>query len=84
MHAVLLPGDREVSIVDRPLPAPGPGEVLIRTRASAICRSDMGLYTGGSAIVGGGGAGKGLVVPGHEPAGEVAELGPGVKGLAVG
>jgi propanol-preferring alcohol dehydrogenase len=58
--------------------------VLIRTRASAICRSDMGLYTGGSAIVGGGGAGKGLVVPGHEPAGEVAELGPGVKGLAVG
>lgn len=84
MRAVLLPGDRRVEVVDREVPEPGPGEVLVRTRASAICRSDMGLYVGDSAIVGGGDAGTGLVVPGHEPAGEVAAVGPGVEALEVG
>lgn len=84
MRAVLLPGGREVTVVDRPVPEPGPGQVLVRTRASAICRSDMGLYVGNSTIVGGDGAGKGLVVPGHEPAGEIVAVGPGVDGLTVG
>ncbi|MGH3518296.1 MAG: zinc-binding dehydrogenase [Haloechinothrix sp.] len=83
MQAVLLPGDRAVEIVERDTPRPGPGEVLIRTRASAICRSDMSLYLG-SPIVGGDSAGQGVVVPGHEPAGEIAELGPGVEDLRVG
>jgi L-iditol 2-dehydrogenase len=83
MRAVLLPGDRRVDVVDRPDPQPGHGEVLIRTRASALCRSDMSLYYG-NPIVGGEDAGKGLVVPGHEPAGDVIELGPGVDGIAVG
>ncbi len=84
MRAVLLPGERRVDVVERDMPVPGPGEVLIRTQASAICRSDMGLYTGTSAIVGGDAAGKGLVVPGHEPAGVIAQVGTGVEGLAVG
>jgi threonine dehydrogenase-like Zn-dependent dehydrogenase len=84
MRAVLLPGDRKVDVVDRPTPEAGPGEVLIRTRASAICRSDMGLYAGNSTIVGGEEAGKGLVIPGHEPAGEVAAVGAGVHSLEVG
>src|SRR4051794_30718177 len=83
MRAVLLPGDRRVDVVDRPDPRPGHGEVLIRTRASALCRSDMSLYYG-NPIVGGESAGKGLVVPGHEPAGDVIELGPGVDSIAVG
>ena len=83
MRAVLLPGDRRVDVVDRPDPRPGHGEVLVRTRASALCRSDMSLYYG-DPIVGGEDAGKGLVVPGHEPAGDVIELGPGVDGIAVG
>lgn len=84
MKAVLLPGDRRVDVIERPTPEPGPGEVLVRTRASAICRSDMGLYVGNSTIVGGDEAGKGLVVPGHEPAGEIVALGEGVRGLEVG
>ncbi|KAA5837924.1 zinc-binding dehydrogenase [Saccharopolyspora hirsuta] len=83
MKAVLLPGEREVRVVEREVPRPGPGEVLVRTRASAICRSDMSLYTG-NPIVGGDAAGRGLVVPGHEPAGDVVETGPGVTGLALG
>lgn len=84
MNAVLLPGDRQVELDERPIPVPGPGEVLVQTRASAICRSDMGLYTGQSHIVGGASAGKGLVVPGHEPAGTVVEVGPAVAGVEAG
>lgn len=84
MRAVLFPGNKEVQVVDRPDPSPGLGEVLIKTRASAICRSDMGLYYGDHAVVGGDAAGTGQVVPGHEPAGDVVELGEGVSGIEVG
>jgi propanol-preferring alcohol dehydrogenase len=83
MKAVLLPGDMRVEVVERPDPSPGPGEVLIRMRASCICRSDMSLYYG-NPIVGGEGAGTGTVVPGHEAAGDVVGVGAGVKGLAEG
>lgn len=83
MRAVILPGNREVQVVDRDTPRPGPGEVLVRTRASAICRSDMSLYIG-NPVVGGKEAGQGLVAPGHEPAGEVVEAGQGVTAFARG
>ena len=62
MRAVLFPGDRQV-LVERPYPSPVRVRSLVQTRASAICRSDMGLYTGNSAIVGGDSAGKGLISP---------------------
>lgn len=84
MRAVLFPGDRKVVLDEREIPTPAWGQVLIRTRASAICRSDMGLYTGLSNIVGGEAAGSGLVVPGHEPAGEVVAVGEGVEWVKVG
>lgn len=83
MKAVLLPGAREVRVADRPAPVPGPGDVLVRVRASALCRSDMSLYDG-TPIVGGDAAGTGQIVPGHESAGEIAALGPGVLGRSVG
>ncbi len=84
MKAVLFPGDRQVQIVDRPRPKVGLGQVLIKSRASAICRSDMGLYSGTYAVVGGDGAGKGQIVPGHESSGEIVEIGLGVSHLKVG
>ncbi|MFN8590633.1 MAG: zinc-binding dehydrogenase [Thermomicrobiales bacterium] len=77
MKAVLFPGDRQVVVVERPTPQPGAGEVLVRTRASAICRSDMGLYYG-NPIVGGDATSTGQIVPGHEPAGEIVAVGDGV------
>ncbi len=83
MKAVLFPGDRQVVVVDRPTPEPGPGEVLVRTRASAICRSDMSLYYG-KPIVGGDATATGQIVPGHEPAGEVAAVGAGVTAVKPG
>ena len=84
MKAVLFPGDRQVKIVDRPTPTIGYGQVLIKSRASAICRSDMGLYSGAYAVVGGDGAGKGQIIPGHESAGEIVQVGPGVDHLKIG
>jgi propanol-preferring alcohol dehydrogenase len=83
MKAVLFPGDRQVVVVDRPTPQPGPGEALVRTRASAICRSDMSLYYG-TPIVGGEATVSGQIVPGHEPAGEVVAVGDGVAAVAPG
>ena len=79
MKAVLFPGDRQVAVVERPTPKPGPGQALVRVRASAICRSDMSLYYG-KPIVGGEATATGQIVPGHEPAGEVVAVGDGVTG----
>jgi propanol-preferring alcohol dehydrogenase len=75
VKAVLLPGSRQVRVVERHDPVPGPGQALIRVRASALCRSDMSLYDG-TPVVGGAVAGTGTIVPGHEAAGEIAALGP--------
>lgn len=83
MKAVLFPGDKKVDVVDRSDPVPGAGEVLIRMRASALCRSDMSIYYG-RPVVGGEATKTGLIVPGHEPAGEVAGVGPGATGVKVG
>jgi L-iditol 2-dehydrogenase len=81
MKAVFLPGNRKVEIRAVEVPTPGPGEVLVAVKASCICRSDLSLYYG-NAVVGGDAAGA--CVTGHEPAGEVAAVGPGVKQIKAG
>ena len=83
MKAVLLPGNKEVIVADRPIPKPAQGEVLVKLKASAICRSDMSLFYG-NPVVGGDAATTGTIIPGHEPAGEVVELGEGAKNVKVG
>jgi Zn-dependent alcohol dehydrogenase len=65
-------GIEEVTI--RP---PGPGEVLVRVAACAICHSDI-------AFIDGAWGGPLPAVYGHEAAGVVEEAGPGVAGLAEG
>ena len=56
---------------------PGPGEVLVRVRAAGICHSDLTAAEVGF--------GEPLpLIPGHEVAGEIAQLGAGVQGLAEG
>src|SRR5438477_280743 len=52
MKGVLLPGNRQVLVRNFPDPAPGVGEVLVRVKASAICRSDLSLYYGDSVVEG--------------------------------
>ncbi len=64
-----------------PVPTPGPGEVLIKIRKTAICGSDVHIYHWNSWAqqhV------KPGMVTGHEYVGEIAVLGEGVDGLTVG
>jgi alcohol dehydrogenase len=59
------------------LDPPGEGEVLVRIRAAGLCHSDLNTVTGDRQR-------PMPMVLGHEAAGEVVELGPGVNGLAPG
>jgi threonine dehydrogenase-like Zn-dependent dehydrogenase len=79
MTGAFLPGGRRVEFRQVPVPIPGHGQVLLRVRASTICGSDLrAIYRehlghGPEAYQG--------VIGGHEPAGEVVEVGPGVDTL---
>ena len=68
-------------VKESPKPSPGRGEVLIRVHRASICGSDLGLYDFSSAFAG---FAKLPIIPGHEFAGEVAELGESVSGFLVG
>jgi propanol-preferring alcohol dehydrogenase len=81
MKGVLLPGNRQVIVTDFPDPSPADGEVVVRIKASAICRSDLSLYYG-QAVVERDRAGS--FISGHEPAGIVEKVGPGVRSLVPG
>jgi len=61
-------------------PVPGPEQVLVRVRACALNRADLGVISGHMhGNIGGPGT-----IPGMEFAGEVVEVGAGVKGIKVG
>jgi (R,R)-butanediol dehydrogenase/meso-butanediol dehydrogenase/diacetyl reductase len=72
-----------VDVVDIERPTPGPDDVLLRMRAVGICGTDVTfLHLGGGPF---GPGGQMVPVPlGHEPAGEVAEVGANVTGVKVG
>jgi L-iditol 2-dehydrogenase len=75
MRAVLVGKDGSVSVVEAPVPAIGPGEALIRTRAAGICGSDLiDWYV----------AKKAGQVIGHEVSGEIVEAGAGVTSFRAG
>jgi L-iditol 2-dehydrogenase len=62
-----------------PVPEPGSGEVLLRVRAVGVCGSDLHQYHGTQSW-----RVNWPVTLGHEFCGEIAALGPGVDGWAVG
>lgn len=76
--AAVLVAPRQIELVERPRPGPGPGEVAIRIAATAICHTDLEIYTGRHPDV------RYPVVMGHEATGVVAATGPGVTRLGVG
>jgi len=81
VRAARLHAARDVHVDEAPTPEAGPGEVLVRVRAVAICPSDLRLYQDGHAS---GVAPDHPMIQGHEFSGEVAALGKGVIGPAVG
>jgi NADPH:quinone reductase-like Zn-dependent oxidoreductase len=81
MKAVYIvePGGPDKLIVgDRPDPAAGPGEVVVRVRATAVNHADLAIRAGRSST---GGLPR---ILGLDIAGEIASLGPGVSGWKAG
>ena len=62
-------------------PRPRPGELLVRVKRASLCGSDIGLYDFSPAYAG---FANLPIIPGHEFAGEVAELGEGTMKFKVG
>ena len=78
MKALLYEEPWKMSLTEMPKPAPGQGEVLLKSVAVGICGSDVHGFTGES------GRRKPDMVMGHEAVGQVVELGPEVTRLQVG
>jgi len=79
MRAALLegPGLPLTIVDDVEIDDPGPGEVLVRVRQCGVCHSDLGIVDGKMPY-------PMPVILGHEAAGTVEALGPGVTDLVVG
>jgi len=83
MQALVVLEPDKLEIQEKPVPEPGPHEVLARVRATSICGTDAHLIHGHY---------PGFwppafpFTPGHEWAGEIVALGPGAEafGWAVG
>ena len=71
------PGHGHVELIDMPEPDAGPGQVVIEIRAAGICGTDIHIYHGDYLL-------KPPVILGHEFAGQVVAVGPGVTRCHVG
>lgn len=81
MKALVLYGKNEFHIInDKPIPQPGPGEVLVKVEACGICGTDVKIITKGMPKM----PPYGLFTQGHEWAGTVVALGETVDEFQVG
>jgi L-iditol 2-dehydrogenase len=75
MRAAVLHGREDVRVEEVELPRPGPGEVLLRTRTALTCGTDVKVWRRGYHAR--------MIRPpalfGHELAGSIEEVGPGVE-----
>jgi 2-desacetyl-2-hydroxyethyl bacteriochlorophyllide A dehydrogenase len=78
IRAAVLDAPRRFQIAARPAPAAGDGEVVVRIAATAVCHTDLAIYTGEHPGV------RYPVVLGHEATGVVETIGTSVHGLVAG
>ncbi|WP_202918118.1 zinc-binding alcohol dehydrogenase family protein [Streptomyces cavernae] len=79
--AVTEPGPVEsepLRLVTKPVPVPGPDELLVRVRACGVCRTDLHVAEGDLPVH------RPWVTPGHEVVGVVAGAGAAVTGFQPG
>lgn len=81
MKAARFYGGRDIRVEELPDPIPGPGEVLVDIGAAGVCGSDLHPYRGADPW---GGQVSGPRRAGHELAGIVAAIGPGVTRVEIG
>jgi len=75
MRAAVLYGAEDVRMEEVPIPVPGPGEILARVDVASVDFTDRKVYVRGQHPM--------IKVPGlfgHEWAGTIAAVGPGVEG----
>jgi len=80
MRAAVVPGFGQPLIIEeRPVPEPGPGQVVVRMEASGLCHTDIHAANGDWPV-------KPTVpfIPGHEGVGVVTAVGEGVTSPAAG
>src|SRR5439155_169482 len=85
MKAWVLGNPDELTLAEKPVPEPGPAEVLVRIDAIAVCATDIEILKHGlpALIEGELPFNKGFT-PGHEYMGTVVRLGPSVDEFALG
>jgi 2-desacetyl-2-hydroxyethyl bacteriochlorophyllide A dehydrogenase len=77
MESVVINKPKEIFVMEKEIPEPGPGEVLIQVMASGICGTDLHIFLGDY-------LGDYPVIPGHEFSGLVTAAGSQVTRFTVG
>lgn len=80
MKAVIYHGPGDIRLEERPLPAPGPGEVVVKTGAALTCGTDFKAFRQGHRVL----LGDYPSPFGHELAGTVSAVGAGVTAVKEG
>ena len=74
MKALVITEAGQTRYVERLVPSPAPGEVLLQIRRLGLCGSDLNTFRGGNPLV------TYPRIPGHEIGAVIAEVTPGVPG----
>src|SRR5215216_1701991 len=77
MKSVVIERPNEISVLEREVPEPGAGQLMVQVMASGICGTDLHIYRGEY-------MGKYPVIPGHEFSGVVASVGSQVSRFQAG
>lgn len=77
MKATVFVAPGRIELVDKPIPAIGPNDALIRITTTTICGTDVHILKGEYPVV------PGLTI-GHEPVGVIEKLGSAVQGYQEG
>jgi 2-desacetyl-2-hydroxyethyl bacteriochlorophyllide A dehydrogenase len=77
METIIIQKPKEIKLIEREIPEPGPIEVLIRVMASGICGTDIHIFNGEY-------LGAYPVIPGHEFSGVVVSVGEQVTRFKAG
>ena len=75
---MVLKEPRRFELVERPAPVPAEGEALVRIASTAVCHTDLDIYTGGPKNL------RYPIVLGHESTGTIESVDAGAQGLVPG